>query len=198
MRLHLWLVLLLMGLSTWSTAQHKTILEIGKNPVETDFASGGELRFDLCSSGVTIRGSENNKVRISYGGGKGDPSKVRIKFKSTGNRGELDISSCPHNNFQITIDVPSQTDLYLRQFAGQVDVVRVTGNKDIELHAGQLNVEVGKPEDYAHVEGSVNTGEVNAMAFNVSKGGLFRSFEKDGPGKYRLHAHVGAGELDLN
>jgi hypothetical protein len=79
-----------------------------------------------------------------------------------------------------------------------VDVVRVTGNKDIELHAGQLNVEVGKPEDYAHVEGSVNTGEVNAMAFNVSKGGLFRSFQKDGPGKYRLHAHVGAGELDLN
>ena len=198
MKLLFWSVVLLMTSSMWAVAQDKKLSEVGKNPFETDFASGGELRFDLCSSGVTIRGSEDNKLRISYGGGNGDPSKVRIKFKSTGKRGELDISSCPHNNFQITIDVPTQTDLYLRQFAGQVDVVRVTGNKDIELHAGQLNVEVGKPEDYAHVEGSVNTGEVNAMAFNISKGGLFRSFQKDGPGKYRLHAHVGAGELDLN
>jgi hypothetical protein len=31
----------------------------------------------------------------------------------------------------------------------------------------------------------------------VEKGGLFRSFEERGNGKYRLHAHVGAGELTL-
>jgi hypothetical protein len=44
---------------------------------------------------------------------------------------------------------------------------------------------------------SVNSGELNARTFDVEKGGLFRSFERSGPGKYRLHAHVGAGELDL-
>jgi len=41
------------------------------------------------------------------------------------------------------------------------------------------------------------TGSIEASAFDVSKGGLFRSFEQQGPGKYRLHAHVMTGEIDL-
>jgi hypothetical protein len=44
----------------------------------------------------------------------------------------------------------------------------------------------------------VLAGDLTASAFGVSKDGLFRSFEKDNPsGKYRLHAHVGAGDLTL-
>jgi hypothetical protein len=82
-------------------------------------------------------------------------------------------------------------------FAGQMNLSDITGDKDVELHAGQLNMDIGKPEDYFRVEASVLTGSVEASAFNVSKGGLFRSFEHGGPGKYRLHAHVGAGEIDL-
>lgn len=31
----------------------------------------------------------------------------------------------------------------------------------------------------------------------MTHGGLFRSFEKRGSGKYRLRAHVGAGDLFL-
>ncbi|MCI0408507.1 MAG: hypothetical protein L0191_08090, partial [Acidobacteria bacterium] len=45
---------------------------------------------------------------------------------------------------------------------------------------------------------SVVTGEVDGAPFDVSKGGFFRSFERKGAGKYRLHAHVGAGEVSLN
>jgi hypothetical protein len=41
------------------------------------------------------------------------------------------------------------------------------------------------------------TGSIEASAFDVSKDGLFRSFEQHGPGKYRLHAHVLAGEIEL-
>jgi hypothetical protein len=40
-------------------------------------------------------------------------------------------------------------------------------------------------------------GNLDASAFNISKGGLFRSFNEQGPGKYRLHAHVTTGEIDL-
>jgi hypothetical protein len=44
----------------------------------------------------------------------------------------------------------------------------------------------------------VTAGDVKAPAFGVNKGGLFRSFRKEYPGgKYRLHAHVGAGDLVL-
>jgi len=72
------------------------------------------------------------------------------------------------------------------------------GDKDVELPAGQLTMEIGKSEDYrAHVDASALTADLEASAFEVSKGGSFRSFDKSGPGKYGLHAHLGAGEIDL-
>jgi hypothetical protein len=43
----------------------------------------------------------------------------------------------------------------------------------------------------------VHAGSIAASAFEVSKGGLFRSFEQKGPGNYRLHAHVATGEIDF-
>jgi hypothetical protein len=82
-------------------------------------------------------------------------------------------------------------------FAGQMDVFDVEGDKDTELSFGQLNIDVGKPEQYGRVDASVNSGQLQADAFDVSKGGLFRSFDRTGPGKYRLHAHVGAGQVVL-
>ncbi len=42
-----------------------------------------------------------------------------------------------------------------------------------------------------------HAGSIEASAFNISKGGLFRSFTQKGAGKYRLHAHVATGEIDL-
>ena len=171
---------------------------IRENPYETAFPSGGRLRMDLCSSGVEIRGTEENKLHISYDSKNGDDTKVKVKLNISGNEGKLAIDDCPRNNFQITIKVPNITNLYVRMWAGELDIKGITGDKDMELHAGELNVKIGKPEDYGHVDASVITGEVDAAPFDVSKGGLFRSFTKHGPGKYRLHAHVGAGQVDLN
>ena len=37
----------------------------------------------------------------------------------------------------------------------------------------------------------------SGVDFGETKDGLFRSFEKTGTGHYRLHAHVGAGDLNL-
>jgi hypothetical protein len=67
----------------------------------------------------------------------------------------------------------------------------------VQLHAGELIVGVGNPGDYFHVEASVSTGGLEAEPFGESHGGLFRSFHKEGNGKYKLHAHVGAGDLTL-
>jgi hypothetical protein len=79
-----------------------------------------------------------------------------------------------------------------------VKVQDVIGNKNIQLHAGQLTIEVSRPEEYGHVDMSVSAGEVDAEAFGGdSKGGLFRSIARDGSGKYRLQAHVGTGQLSV-
>ena len=67
----------------------------------------------------------------------------------------------------------------------------------MELSFGDLTVEVGKADDYAHVDASIYSGDLDAEPFAISKGGLFRSFQKQGPGKYWLHVHVGGADLTL-
>jgi hypothetical protein len=175
-------------------AQDEKIDEIGKSPVEAKFVPGGQIRMSLCSSGVQVVGSDSAAVRISYHPERED---VRVRLAVTGDRAVLRVSGCPHNNFQVRIEIPKSTALYARMMAGQLDVRDVTGDKDAEISFGQLNIDVGKSEEYARVDASVNSGEIDALAFGVNKGGLFRSFDQHGPGKYRLHAHVGAGQVDL-
>lgn len=181
--------------ATFLIAQDANIKEIGKSPTEAKFVSGGTVRMDLCSSGMEVVGKDADVLRVEYDSGRGRD--VRVRIQVSGDRADLSVSDCPHNNFQVRIEIPKSSTLYVRMLAGQLDVNDVTGDKDVALSFGQLNVEVGKAEQYGRVDASVNSGQLSASAFNVDKGGLFRSFSQSGPGKYRLHAHVGAGELDL-
>ena len=136
-------------------------------------------------------------LRVSYSPELRKNDDVRIRIQVDGEKAGIRVTGCPHNNFELTVEVPKSSNLYARMFAGQLQVSGINGDKDIELHAGQLTMELGKPEDYSHVDASVLSGQIEATAFNVSKGGLFRSFDRSGPGKYRVHAHVGAGQVEL-
>jgi hypothetical protein len=80
---------------------------------------------------------------------------------------------------------------------GDLTVEGVSGDKDVELHAGDLNIEVGDANDYRRVDASVNAGDISAGPFGEARDGLFRSFQKTGDGRYKLHAHLGAGDLTL-
>lgn len=188
------LVVLLLLTTPLVAAQDTKVDELGKSPVETKFVPGGRIRMSLCPSGITITGVDEPVLRVSY---YPERDTVRVRAEISGNRADLRVTGCAHNNFQVRIEIPKESALHVRMFAGQLDVRDVTGDKDIALSFGQLNLDVGKTEQYTRVNASVNTGEINASAFNVDKGGLFRSFDQHGPGKYRLYAHVGAGEVDL-
>ena len=74
----------------------------------------------------------------------------------------------------------------------------VEGNKDIEIHAGNLELNALRPQDYARADFSVRIGDVYAPLFRTVKSGFWRSFKTVGPGKYRLHAHVDVGDLTLH
>jgi hypothetical protein len=189
------ILLLLVTFSTGALiSQDKKVEETGKSPVVTKVSSGGRIRMELCSSGIELLGHEEDTLRVSYDPERGN---VKVRIQVAGDQTELSVRDCPRNNFTHRVEVPKSTALYIRMFAGELNVRDVVGDKDVELHFGQLSMDVGKAEDYHRVSASVNSGELDAPAFNVSKGGLFRSFAQTGSGKYRLHAHVGAGELDL-
>jgi hypothetical protein len=174
--------------------QDVKVEEVGNSPVEAKFAPGGRVRMDLCPAGVELIGRDDSLLRVSY---TPERENVRVRIRVSGDRAEVGLTGCPNNNFKVKIEVPKSSALYVRMMAGQLDVRDIKGDKDVELSFGQLNVDVGNADDYGHVDASVNSGEIAASAFDVEKGGLFRSFDRNGPGKYRLHAHVGAGQLDL-
>jgi hypothetical protein len=175
-----------------AAAQDVNVDRTGNDPVEARFVSAGRIRMELCPGGIELAGADNPVLRVSYLSGN-----ARVRIDVRGDHAELRLTGCPHSNFRAHIELPKSSALYVRMFAGQLDVHDVPGDKNIELSFGQLNIDAGKSEDYAAVDASVNSGAIDASLFNVHKGGLFRSFDQTGPGKHRLHAHVGAGQIDL-
>jgi hypothetical protein len=178
-----------------ATAQTANLEEVGKSPVETKFAPGGKVRMELCPSGIELVGKDEGSLRVSYYADHDEH--VRVRMQVLNDHADLRITGCPRNNFHMTIEVPKTSGLYIRMMAGELQVRDITGDKDVELHFGHLTMDVGKAVDIARVEASVNSGDLEAPAFDISKGGLFRSFERSGPGKYHVRAHVGAGQLEL-
>lgn len=172
--------------------------DIANHPFSEDFASGGKLRLRVRSGEIHVIGSSEDKITVEISGRRAYAAKdLKVRFVGKGSQGDLRISGGPHNDLTITIRIPSNTDLYARIPAGEVHVENMANNQDVSIHAGDLTVDVGDSESYGHVDASVFAGEVDAPAFGENRGGLFRSFRRDGGGRYRLHAHVGAGQLTL-
>ena len=73
----------------------------------------------------------------------------------------------------------------------------ISGDKDIESHAGAVSIAVGAPENYARVDASVNSDTLKLRRSAHQKKALSRSFSREGPGRYRLHAHVDSGNITM-
>ena len=174
------------------------VRDIENHPFTTEFNSGGKLRMYLRSGDFHIIGGSDNKITVRVSGRNAyQANDMRVQFDGSNDAADLTISDGPKNDLQVTIEVPKKTGLYVRMAAGNLELHPVTGDKDAELHAGELIIEVGDASDYSRVDASVYSGGLEANPFGESHGGLFRSFHKEGNGKYHLHAHVGAGDLTL-
>ena len=177
----------------WSEAT-----DIAHHPYSVDFPGGGSLRLEVRSGDVEIVGTAESAIRVELSGRNARlerTRKLKVRFRRDGRDGEMKIEGGPHDDLTIIVHVPSETDLHARIPFGDVEVSNVRGDMDVELHAGDLTVRVGDPKDYASVDASVTAGDLNAEPFGESQDGLFRSFRTHGKGRYRLHAHVGAGDL---
>jgi len=162
------------------------------------FAPGGLIRLQLSPGGYTIAGGDSDSIQVTCKGANPDRLKrVKVKIHTSPSVADVSISDTPHNNFQATIEVPPRSNLRVHVVAGEVIIGGVEGDKDVEVDFGRIEIKIPHPEEYGRREASVRAGSIEASAFDVSKGGLFRSFEQRGKGKYRLHAHVTTGEIDL-
>jgi hypothetical protein len=163
------------------------------SPGEKDFVSGGRIEMTLESGDYDIRASSDNRIHVRWN----EASRARVKLTTNGKSASLRVENTPNNDFHATIEVPALTDLRIRLTAGDMRVSGIKGDKDIEINAGDLNMSVGNSSDWGYVDASVTAGDIHAPAFQTAKGGLFRSFHWTGPGKYRLHVHLMAGDVNL-
>jgi len=169
------------------------------HPFDVDFAAGQKIRLDFRSGDFRIVGHDTNKISVRASGHNAEKAReMTVTFKTFGNRADLRVTSgAIKDGPEITVEVPKISDLYVRMPFGDLTLEGVSGDKDVELHAGDLTISVGDAADYARVDASVGAGDLQASPFGESRDGLFRSFQKTGTGRYKLHAHLGAGDLTL-
>ena len=165
--------------------------------LERPFVTNGRIRMDLSAGEYRISGSPDNRIRLDWRVRDADQLwRVKTRVDVRGSDATV-MTDGPTNHFKVAIQVPTRSDVYIRLTAGELRLERVEGNKDVELHAGELDIDVNRAEDYHSVDASLWAGEIHAAPFHISKEGLFRSFDWRGQGPYRLHAKLKAGEIRL-
>jgi hypothetical protein len=165
------------------------------SPVEKDFVSGGKIEMTLESGDYKIRASSDNRIHVRWN--EASSKGVTVRITTNGKSADVRVENTPHDNFHAIIEVPALADVRIRLTAGNLEMAGIKGDKDIGLNAGNLNISVGSSSEWGDVDASVTAGDIHAPAFQSAKGGLFRSLSWKGPGKYRLHAHVTAGNVNL-
>lgn len=192
------LLLLLVSLAT--TLVSAQIRDEGKTQSEGKFElgliPGAQLKLELSSGDYTIESGRADRLVIQSQS-KDPAERQKVRFGLNATRQEASVKVNGPQNLVVTIQIPKNVNLSVRLNGGRLTMAHIEGDKDIESHAGQLTINVGRPQDYKAVDASVTIGDIDAPAFHASKGGLVRSLNATGPGKYRLHVHLGAGQIRL-
>lgn len=167
-------------------------------PFQTDVSKISNLRLHLHDGDFRIVGTEASDITIHADGkNRALARNMQVRLKRTGDALDITFSHVPKNEFQVTISVPRETNLFARMRAGDLSVDGIAGDKDVELLAGDLSIQVSDPTDYGPVDLSVKFGDVSGDQFGSPKGVVGNSLKHDGSGRHRLRAHVFAGDLTL-
>ena len=179
-------------------AAREETLALDGQPFQTDLTRIAAVRLHLRDGDFRIVGGDSDQITI-HTDGKNAPlaKKMKVQIRRSGDCLDLTLLNVPKNELQVTIAIPKETSLYARMRAGDLSVSGITGDKDVELVAGDLSIQVLDAADYGPVDLSVRLGDVSGSQFGDPKGVMGNSVRQAGTGKYKLHAHVFAGDLTL-
>jgi hypothetical protein len=170
-----------------------------KKMIERQFAEGGCVELRLASGDYTLRAGDADRIVVRWSAGDEarvkDLRKMSVDVHVDGRNASV-LTEGPSKHVHFTIEMPARSDVFLRMKAGDVEIQGIDGNKDIRMTAGDLTIGV-RPSTLWYVHGSVTFGDIDARPLGIDKGGIKRSFEWIGGGKYTLDARVFAGDLKL-
>lgn len=170
--------------------------EVNEGSLQLQLLPGQALKLELSSGDYRIEPGAADKVVVISQKKSSDP-KENPHFGIDTSAREASVRVEGPKNYTAVIQVPQNSNLRIRLQGGRLRVDGINGDKDIESNAGAVTIDVGRPENYARVDASVDLGHIDAPPFQIAQEGFEKSFSREGPGSYRLHAHVGTGEIRL-
>ena len=179
---------------TETAAQSSAQREPAGPVAEKPFAAGGRIEMQLEAGKYTVRAARDSMIRVTLGSNDGSP---KVEMSTEDAHARVVVKDTPRKNFEATIDVPPTADLVIRLTAGDLTVEAITGSKDVESNAGNVDIVTGDSTDYASVDVSVRAGDIKADPFGGSRSGLLQTFTWSGKGKYAVRARLIAGNLTL-
>jgi len=170
--------------------------EMNETSLQLSVQPGQALTLELSSGDYRVEAGAGDKiVVISQNRQQSEQQKPRFGIDANGKEASVRVEA--PKDYVAVIQVPRNSNLRIRLEGGRLRVDGINGDKDIESTAGAVSIDVGRPENYARVDASVDVGHIDAAPFQIARDGLEQSFSRQGPGSYRLHAHVGTGEIKL-
>lgn len=99
---------------------------------------------------------------------------------------------------EVELDVPSSTALNIRLGIGNLDIDRITGDKNVAINVGNLTLSGLNRDDYGRTRLRADIGNLSDGIFPGHIYGMIGKSENvTGPGKFDIRAHVGTGNIDL-
>lgn len=166
--------------------------------IERAFPAGGKIVLDLSAGEYEIVGSPDNRIRVEWQT-KDAKDDVEFEVRVDPKAGRATIrSNGSFEGIEAQIQLPRRSDIVVDLSAGELTIRNVEGSKDIEAHAGEIDIAVGDRDRYRQVDASVTIGELSARPFRSEQGGFFRKLHWTGRGEYDLRASLTVGEMTLS
>jgi hypothetical protein len=161
------------------------------------FGAGGTVNMKLSAGEYRIEGTPDDAIHVRWRTrSREELKRSKVAVIVEGSSATIQTRG-PREHFQVMIEVPERTDLLVRLSAGDLQIRRIEGHKDVDVWAGDLTIAIGDPDTYRRIDASVRAGDLSVGPLGVNKGGLFRSVRADGKGKYDLLVKLFAGDLKL-
>jgi hypothetical protein len=169
------------------------------DPFQVPLKSGGSVSIASRAASIQITGGDQQFLRVTCILDKSaDAREVSLHVSGEEHFTSLRVRGGPSNHVEIKIEVPRNANLKIEMAAGEIKIGPVTGDKIVDLHAGNVQISGMNAPEYRTASASVKIGDLSAAAFEVRKSGFFSSFSHETRGgHYRLRVSVGTGAITL-
>jgi hypothetical protein len=123
--------------------------------------------------------------------------KVQLRSRTHNSSIQVEIRAPMSLSVDTELELPSPISLEVHMTGGDLTVEGVDGDKNLQLFAGDLKVDVGTLESLGQAEVSSGIGDADVPSAGTMHGWLGHTWKYHGSGPYRLYAHTIFGDVRL-